>query len=204
MRAPLGGQHMRGAGAAVRRSAGRLRLGKPGAWSGGGKRRPVGEAAACARCLRRIEHSSWWKEPIEELSKRAVISIAILTVGDVPPTPTTCGNGIVAVEEAALNRYVLASPEERSLVGVMTRAMPWLPTPGEAVMMPNTKDAEKDRTAAFFSPPSGDDDSSKRSGVGWNAWPLTCGLPLVSSSRPSGVTMAVPSRVRSFTPAKPE
>uniref|UniRef100_A0A0D9YQN6 Uncharacterized protein n=1 Tax=Oryza glumipatula TaxID=40148 RepID=A0A0D9YQN6_9ORYZ len=74
MRAPLGGQHMRGAGAAVRRSAGRLRLGKPGAWSGGGKRRPVGEAAACARCLRRIEHSSWWKEPIEELSKRAVNS----------------------------------------------------------------------------------------------------------------------------------
>lgn len=43
----------------------------------------------------------------------------------------------------------------------------------------------------------------KWNGVGWKAWPLSRRVPLVSSSRPFGVTEAMPSRVR-FTPVKPE
>uniref|UniRef100_A0A0E0CJG5 Uncharacterized protein n=1 Tax=Oryza meridionalis TaxID=40149 RepID=A0A0E0CJG5_9ORYZ len=190
MRAPLGGQHMRGAGAAVRRSAGRLRLAsqaRGAVEAGGGRWGEAGRVRSLLLIVPKLfddESNPWFCMSADRLK--------VKRIGDIS------GRGMSPL------RYVLASPDERSLVGVMTRAMPWPPTPGKAVTMPNTKDAEKDRTAAAFSPPSGDDDSPKRSGVGWNAWPLTCGLPLVSSSRPSGVTMAVPSRMRSFTPAKPE
>jgi hypothetical protein len=51
--------------------------------------------------------------------------------------------------------------------------------------MPNTNDAEKDRTG----PPG---DRRNCSGVGCTAWPMSCGVPLVSSSRPVDVITAVP------------
>ena len=76
--------------------------------------------------------------------------------------------------------------------------------------MPKTKATEKDRTgtAAVVDVPFGDGDPAcgggprRRRGVGWNAWPFSWVVPLVSSTRPSGVTVAEPSRVR-FAPVKP-
>jgi hypothetical protein len=63
-------------------------------------------------------------------------------------------------------------------------------------MMPNTKDAEKERTG-----PSGV--RWNRSGAGCTAWPLSCAVPLVSSSSPDAVMTAVPSSA-SGAPVKPE
>nr|CAB3493065.1 unnamed protein product [Digitaria exilis] len=63
-------------------------------------------------------------------------------------------------------------------------------------MMPNTKDAEKDRTG----PPGV---RWNFSGVGCIAWPLSCAVPLVSSRSPEEVMVAVPSR-DSGAPVKPE
>jgi hypothetical protein len=62
-------------------------------------------------------------------------------------------------------------------------------------MMPNTKAVEKDVTVRSFAP-------WKRSGVGWKACPFSAVVPLVSMSRASGVTVAMPSRER-FAPEKP-
>ena len=88
------------------------------------------------------------------------------------------------------------SAVEKFLLAETTNAMPWLLTSGYWPMMPNTKAVEKDATACCSFAPW------KRSGVGWKACPFSAVVPLVSMSRPSGVTVAMPSRER-FAPEKP-
>lgn len=109
-----------------------------------------------------------------------------------------CVAVVPVIEEAQVwtwesRREVLGPDEEDDAVAAQVQ----LRVVGDyLVWMPKMNDVEKDRTA----PPG---DLCRRSDVGWTAWPLRWTVPLVSSRRPFGVTLAVPSSERG-APVKPE
>jgi hypothetical protein len=74
--------------------------------------------------------------------------------------------------------------------------MPWPQLSSSGQRMPNTKEAENDRAAV--------DALRKQNGDGWMAWAFCRSVPLVSSSRPAGVTAAAPPRVRLALAKPPE
>jgi hypothetical protein len=92
-------------------------------------------------------------------------------------------------------RYWLGSAAEKLSLPTK-KTMPWPLRLELGRMMPNTNDVEKNRTG----PPG---ERRNRSGVGYTAWPLSCAVLLVTSSRPVDAITAVPSRT-SVLPVKPE
>ncbi|KAM3365173.1 hypothetical protein ACQJBY_015120 [Aegilops geniculata] len=90
--------------------------------------------------------------------------------------------------------------ESSSLDAETKKAMPWLLRSAYCPKMAKTKVVEKDRAAPAPVPFASPSPRNGR-GDGWKAWPFVWMVPLVSMSRPLGMTTA-PSSVR-FTPAKP-
>ncbi|TVU15104.1 hypothetical protein EJB05_38606, partial [Eragrostis curvula] len=109
------------------------------------------------------------------------------------------------VSNSTANRWLVALPLVAELTSPMncpgsaevklrlwatTNAMPWLLRSSNAPMMPMTKAVEKDSMAVLLLGARW-----SRSGAGWL-------VPLVSISSPSGVTVAIPSKLR-FAPLNP-